>query len=139
MVGLTEIRKSEINGKKQLISRKTKKRYILIVGIACGVLLIFDTLLVGNIAYYAKWAQCGTQPVILDSPPKIGEGSYPPTYFARTSPSWLRAKAPLLNLGGVTLHCSLNNLSDRCDHLEVCNSDSTFRLVTSLDFDGSCI
>lgn len=124
--------------KKQPVSRKTKKRYILIAGIVCVVLLIFDTLLVGNIAYYAKWTQCGTQPVVLNSPPKIGEGSYPPTYFARVSPSWLRAKAPLLNSDGVTLHCSLNDLSGRYDHLEICRSDNIFRLVSSLGFDGSC-
>ena len=124
--------------KKQPVSKKKKKSYKLIAGIVCVVLLIFDTLLVGNIAYYAKWAQCGTQPVVLNSPPKIGEGSYPPTYFARTSPNWLRTKAALINSDDVTLHCSLAELTNSYEHLKVCTSDSAFRMIASLGFDGSC-
>ena len=125
--------------KKQPISRKTKKRYILIAGIVCVVLLIFDTLLVGNIAYYAKWTQCGTQPVVLRHPHRIGFGDSSPVSEAWIRQDFIYIKAPPFGAQDATLHCTLDELKRQHGNaLQICETHDPRRIVSNFNVSDLC-
>lgn len=127
--------------KAEYKTKKHKLRKLIIISIVVAVLLLADILFIGNITYAVKWVQCGARPVVLNAPPQISEGSYPPTYHARTSPNWFRAKQPLIIDSRVSLHCSIDEiyamLGDNDDvKVEVCDGDNVYSALRI--FGDSC-
>ena len=93
---------------KDQTKRFSRKILIGISVIVC-VLLIFGELMIGNIAYYLKWQQCGQQPVVVTHTMPLGLGYVPPVYTVYLHPSFLDAKFPVISiLGSPAVYCSLD-------------------------------
>lgn len=122
-------------------TKNKRPRNLLVAIIIVAALLLSDALFIGNTAYAVKWLQCGSQPVVLNVPPQISEGSCPPTYHVRISPNWFRSKQPLIINTSVSLHCSIDDvykvLGDNDSvKIEVCDVDSVYGAFRA--FGDSC-
>lgn len=103
---------------------KRRKRLVIVICVVLVSVLMVDTLFIGNIAYYAKWAQCGSKPVVLTHPQKIGFGSRPRSDVVVINPIWLRTKAAPIG-PEASLHCSIDGLqAEYGNSLEICSTDS---------------
>ena len=109
---------------KKIKHIKLKKHSAVLVCVILVSGLALDTIFIGNIAYYVKWAQCNEKPIVLSHPQKVGFGDTAHANRAIINPVWLRAKATPTS-SETSLHCSIDDLRAKYGtNLEICKIDN---------------